>query len=372
MASPQPDQGRARPLGAWVIGAVLASQALALAQVPPPNDDGSVGRFTDSVEVGRVLVDLRVVDDRGAPVPGLRPEHFAVEVDGQPVVVESVEWVSGAWRTSAPAPAATAIDAAPAVPTASDGNSADERTAIPGRLVVILFQKDFFTASRIPGFMKMSQRAADLVARLAPEDRVAVLSFDSRLRVWLDFTADRERLQPALRHALIFERPRPLQAGPFPSLVAQLDGRAAHAAGRIEGALRVLGDALARLPGPKSLALFGWGLGRLYGGRLVPENEYPAALQALTRARTSVFALDLTEADQHTLEGGLIHLAEETGGFYAKTHTFADIALGKLERALSGYYVLSLEAPAALGYHTLRVRLRGRKGTVLTRAGFET
>jgi VWFA-related protein len=348
-----------------------------------------------------VLLDLRVVDQGGAPVLGLRPEHFAVEIDGQPAQVETVEWVSGAWRGSAAdaPPGGSSPVVEPGVAAASTGDSApvpagsapsDREPArapltaaeaetetsadarVPGRLVVILFQKDFFTATRVGGYMKMTQRAAELVARLAPEDRVAVLSFDSRLRVWLDFAADRARVQHALRHALIFERPRALEASAFPSLLAQLDRRAAHAAARLDTALRVLGEALTRLPGPKSLALFGWGLGRVYGGRLVPENDYPAALQALTRARTAVFALDVTDADQHTLEYGLKGLAEETGGFYAKTHSFADIALNKLERALAGYYVLSLEAPASLGYHSVRVRLRQRKGTVLVRPGFET
>ncbi len=349
--------------------------AVASSSLEAAGRETPAGRFTDSVEVGRVLLDLRVVDQRGAPVPGLRPEHFEVEVDGQPATVESVEWIAGAWRSGpdASVDAGTPDARALAQPSVDDGDpSTNAEPRVPGRLIVILFQKDFFTASRIGGYMKMSQRAADIVARLTPDDRVAVLSFDSRLRVWLDFTADRARLQQALRHALIFERPRALAPGPFPSLVAQLDGRAAHKAGRLESALRVLGEALARLPGPKSLALFGWGLGRQYGGRLVPENDYPAALQALTRARTTVFALDVTEADQHTLEGGLINLAEETGGFYAKTHSFADIALGKLERALGGYYVLALQAPARVGYHALHVRLRGRKGTVMARPGFET
>ena len=97
-------------------------------------------------------------------------------------------------------------------------------------------------------------------------------------------------------------------------------------------------------------------------------HEYEPALAALSRAGVSVFTLDLTDADYHSLELGLQQMAEDTGGTYARTHLFPANALRQLEAALSGHYVLSFERPPLpRGEHRMRVRLSGRHGTVLAR-----
>src|SRR5947208_7749015 len=50
-------------------------------------------------------------------------------------------------------------------------------------------------------------------------------------------------------------------------------------------ALLIIGNALRPIRGPKSMILFGWGLGTLSGGRVWMERSYPAARQALEGAR---------------------------------------------------------------------------------------
>ena len=62
-----------------------------------------------------------------------------------------------------------------------------------------------------------------------------------------------------------------------------------------------------------------------------------------------------------------MQVAEDTGGFYAKTHLFPDQALKRVERALSGYYVLSFERPEGKpGRRRLEVDLvKGRGARVL-------
>jgi hypothetical protein len=95
--------------------------------------------------------------------------------------------------------------------------------------------------------------------------------------------------------------------------------------------------------------------------------DYAPARHALQKARCSVFALDVTNADYHSLEVGLIQVAEDTGGFYAKTHIFPDAAMKRMARALSGYYVLSFERPEGKsGLRRLDVDVvKGKKGRVL-------
>jgi VWFA-related protein len=336
------------------------------AATPPP-------RFKDSVTVARVLMDVRVVDDHGVPVTGLAVGNFKVELDGQPVSVESARWVDESVKTSSEPPAAAMID--PAIEDIviyADDAALPETEPPPGRLLVLLFQKDLGMAARIPGLLKMSARAAQWMERLGPRDRVAVLSFDSQLRFWLDFTRDRERLERTLEHAVVMGTPLHLDPGEPPSLLEHFDRAAARRAATLETALLVLGRALGELPGPKSLVLFAGGMGRLVGGMVMAEADYGPAIEALTAAQTTVFAMDITEADAHSLEIGLQAVAQDTGGTFAQTYNFPGVAMALLERALAGHYELSLEAPPNRGTHTLEVKLIGRKGTVLARPTFQS
>ncbi len=359
------------------LGAVLACVALvpsALAQSPEPTATPAP-RFSDSVTVARVLIDLRVIDAHGRPVTGLTRESFRVEVDGRPVEVESVRWID---EGASPGleedglPAESVDPSVEDVVVSADAGSVPPAEPPPGRLLVLLFQKDLSMASRIPGLLKMSRRAAGWMRRLAPGDRVAVLSFDSQLRTWLDFTGDRERLARTLERTLVTGTPLPADPGDAPSLLEHLDRGAARRAATLETALLVIGRALGELPGPKSLVLFAGGLGRLAGGMVLPEADYGPAVAALTAAHTTVFALDITEADAHSLEVGLQAAAADTGGTYARTYNFPGVAMELLERTLAGHYELSLEAPREAGAHALSVELVGRKGSVLVRPRFES
>jgi VWFA-related protein len=325
--------------------APAAALALALASEDPPEV-----HLRERVDVERVLIELRVVDGHGRPVRGLGPDHFRVRLAERDVAVESAFWVDGA--------------EAPLAEQAREAGLAPE--APRGRLVVFFFQKDL-ERSRIGGLMHMTREAAAMLDRLAPEDRVAVASFDSHLKLWADFTEDRATARRALEHSILFGgRPAPPRSFHPPALGPSFDRAAARRAGTPERALFVLGEALKEVPGAKSLVFFGWGLGRFSSTGVHMEPDYEPARRALIEARTAVFALDVTNADYHSLEVGLEQVSEDTGGFYVKTHLFQAQALRRLEGALSGHYVLVLDAPPlGPGPHPLRVRLRGRDGEVL-------
>jgi VWFA-related protein len=333
---------------------VSAAAALVLAVAFGPQDPPV--RLRERVEVERILVQARVVDARGQPVLGLRPEHFGVTLGGRAAAVESVFWVEGAEP-----------------PLPEEAAEAGVRPPAPdGRLVAFFFQKDL-ERSRVGGLMKMTREAASLLDGLASEDRVAVLSFDSHLKLWVDFTRDRDAARHALEHSILFgSRPPVPRSFHPPALGPSFDRVAARRAATPEAALLVLGKALKDVPGAKSLVFFGWGLGRFSSTGVHLERDYEPARRALLEARTSVFTLDVTDADYHSLEVGLEQVSYDTGGFYAKTHLFQAQALRRLEGALAGHYVLVLEAPRLPpGPHRLRVRLRGREGTVLAPPAWE-
>jgi VWFA-related protein len=313
-------------------------------------------RFAERVEVRRLLIDVRVVSDRGEPVLGLQPEDFRVRIGGTPARVESAQWVVGG------------LDAEPPVGFIEGVVSGSSRAEAPprgGRLIVLLFQKSL-ERSRIVGLMRMLIETRGFLDTFTASDRVAVLSFDSTLRIWLDFTADLERVRRVLKHGILFERPPAVQQSPFPSLVARLDPARAGRVYSIERALRLLGEALEPLPGAKSIVLIGHGFGRLGPSGVTMENEYELAREALQLARASLFCLDVTDADYHTLEAGLQVAAEDTGGFYARTHVFTQLAMDRLAGALAGYYVLFVEQPEG-DSDAVDVELVGGNGHVLAK-----
>jgi VWFA-related protein len=335
--------------------------AAALAAMAPFTAAAQDIRFRDKVEVERVVIDARALDHRGRPILGLTAADFRVKVDGKPVALESATWVA----------------AAPDQPVAPvEGGDAGATGDVvvgglpPGRLIVFFFQKDF-DSSRLPGLLRMQHKAVKFLESMGPEDRVAVLSFDTHLKLWQDFTADHAKLRRAIRQSVFFGKVSAGQSVDEPSLAANLDFEAARRAASPETALLVTARALRPLSGSKSLVFFGWGMGTLSGPLVFLDRDYGPARQALLDARTTVFTLDVTDADYHTLEVGLEQVAADTGGFYAKTHASAALAMARLEGALAGHYLLVFEKPPyRRGPHRVEVKLSGIKGSVLAKDSY--
>jgi hypothetical protein len=227
----------------------------------------------------------------------------------------------------------------------------------------------------VTGLLRMAARVREMVRRRAESDPVAVVSFDSRLRLWSDFTTSADQVDGAVRAMLLGGDAAPA-ADPSLSLAAHLEDDAAARAATAQEALLVLARALRPLPGAKSLVLVGHGFGQMaegtWSGRVdETDGPYVSVRRALEDARASVFALDVTNADAHTLEAGLMQVAEDTGGFYARTHVFAGEAMARLERALEGHYVLTFPRPVLpVGEHAVAIALVGRKGTVLAKRSY--
>ena len=312
-------------------------------------------RYAERVDVERVLVDVRVLDNLGQAVVGLDADDFRVKIGRKRVAIESVIWVGGA-KPDSGAPA-------PTVPETSS-SAAD---IAPGRLIVFVFQKDL-EPSRIVGFMRMLIEAQTFIDDLTPRDRVAVVSFDSRLRIWLDFTSDGDAVRRVLGRGILLEEPHPVPGTSAVSLMGRLGEEAASKTYTIEEALRQIAEAITDLSGAKSIVFVGHGFGRLGWTGVTMEHGYEEAVDALLEARASVFTLDVTRADYHSLDVGLQSVSRHTGGIFARTHLFPSQAMKRLAGALAGYYVLVLESPDVdPGTHEIEVRLMRRQGTVFAK-----
>jgi VWFA-related protein len=321
----------------------------------------------EEARVERVVVDAYVTDPRGDPIPDLTAEDFRVRVDGKRIALESAEWIP------ADAPEALPIETdASGLPTLPVGRPRVELA--PGRLLIFFFQTNY-EPTRLVGLMRMGLQARRFLDGLLPTDRVAVLSFDSHLKLRQDFTNDRGLIEAAIDEAIrtgTSDAPIKLES---PSLARHLDFIAAKKAVTPEKALALISRAVEKIPGGKSMLYFGWGLGTI-GGLAGPNpkdvRDWKEAYPALASARISIFTLDVTDADYHTLEGTLMGVSDLTGGTYQKTHIFPTLAMDRVARAISGRYVLVFRKPdGKRGTHEIKVELVDHKGSVHARTYYE-
>ncbi|MDQ3280646.1 MAG: hypothetical protein M3Q69_04465 [Acidobacteriota bacterium] len=317
-------------------------------------------QYDESIDVSRVLLDVRVTRTGGDPILDLTPPDFTVSIGGAAARVLSASWVdenSGAKR--ADELAALGADEKDLLlrPAASwDG----------ARLVVVFVQTDFGRQpTRVRRQMGFNRYAEKIVNSFHPDDRVAVLSFDSHLKLRADFTRDRDVVTRAIRESIQIDHPAAVAADAEPSLAKLLDRDAMNRTTSSEQALTLLGEALGRIEGPKTLLLAGWGLGDKVGPILVMKSEWRKARTALLNAHATVFALNTGVGGE--LTAGLEFAAQETGGFHARTWEFPDQVVNRLERTMRGHYELelALDKPLAAGTHAIAVKVNRRGAIVL-------
>ena len=321
------------------------------------------GQVHEQITVERILVDARVTDDRGNPILGLKPADFVAKVDGKPATVESVEWIP---ETAAQREIAGIDDTAAATP--------DTPVMPPkGRLFIYFIQTDFArNTARLAGQMSFLHYTDEMIDSLEHSDRVCVFSFDSHLKFRLDFTDDKRQIHDAVEQALMTDEPPPPPVVPNPSVARRLDRDEMKKAASSEEALILVANAVRNIEGPKSILLFGWGLGMRSGNAVVMHHKYPIARYALETSRVTVFAIDTTEADYHDLEFGLKQAAADTGGMYTRAFRFPQIAVDMVEKVLAGHYELEVRKPALSerGYHTIETDVKRRGAMVYARSSY--
>ena len=329
--------------------ALLVSPLSTVSQEPDREET-----FGDEITVSLRALTVRVVDGLGNPVLGLAPGDFRVRVGKQEVPVASVDWIgSGEVEDSGG--------------TARDTLESVEPPAPRGRTMVFFVQADL-NPSRIHGQLELRSATKDFLAKLSPEDQVAVVSFDSHLKLRQDFTRDREAIHKALDWAMLFGHESGTFGGEPVSLARTFDFDAAWRAASAERGLEVTAKALEPLPGEKVVVFVGWGLGTFGSNGVKMKPAFAPAVRALKAAKATVFVLDITNAEYHSLEVGLEAIAAATGGTYSKTYLFPLHATDFLARATSGHYLLTLDRDALPeGGGRVEIGLRGKKGTVLAR-----
>jgi VWFA-related protein len=308
----------------------------------------------ETIRVERALVEVRVLDHDGRPVRGLGPGDFRLEVRGEPTPVLSVDWFEGYGG---------ADDAAPGEP-AEEGRL----PAPTPRYTVLLVQRDL-DPSRIVQLMRLRPHVLEMIDDLAPSDRMAILVHEGRLHLLADFTDDRAALRRVADGTIVHRVPFPeIPASDEASLRERIGEEGLEGAVHVETALYRLGEALRDLPGSKTIFFFAFGLGVFSGAGVLERPDQDRAVDSLRAANATLFTIDLTNADFHSLEGPRIRTTRETGGLYVRGHVRPAMALERLRDAAAGYYVLSYVPPADAGPQP-RVTVRVPGHEVLKGAG---
>jgi VWFA-related protein len=358
-----------RAAALWASGFLLSSLmagAAPPAEPPvsvPPDDRPPQESFTDEISVSLSTVVVRAVDTWGRPILGLEPKDFRVRAGDQEIPVVAVDWIAASEESPGPSAVTT-----PEAPAAGEPAASAPAAPPPGRLVVVFVQADL-NPTRISGQLRLRPFTRELLDSLSPQDRVAVVSFDSHLKLRQDFSRDRAATHAAIDEGMIFNREREVPEESEVSLARGFDFAAARAAASTERGLELTAQALAPLPGEKMMIFLGWGFGRFGADGVHMTPAYYRAVRALGASRTPVFALDVTSADSHSLAAGLGGVAAATGGMYLSSFRLPHLATDILAKAISGYYILTLDPGQLSGVTGRRVtiELRGKRGDVLAR-----
>jgi len=316
-------------------------------------------QFGETMTVVRYLVEARVTDTAGRAATDLPASEFSVTIGKARAHVEAADW-NGSTR-----PPASGAETAIAGESPSNENSAMGSAA--GRNVVFFVQTDFGRDSgRILGQMAFMANLADkVVGMLRPEDRIAVVSFDSHLKLRCDFTTDRAAALEAIRGAIAIDKPAPpVVPANGPSLFAGIDATAAKKSARAETALLLVARALRPIEGERMMFLVGWGFGDMIwgkgvgGSRLVLPRAWSDAVGLLHRDHVPVITIG-TGSGQLTL--GVALTARVTGGLHTSALApFPEQTLTRIEGALAGYYelVLRMDEPLVPGEYPIVIRTK--------------
>jgi len=376
-------------LGVLVI-ATFVSSVVPSAQQPPT--------FRSGVEL--IEVDATVIDDDGNPIPDLRAADFSVTVDGEPRAVLQAQFIS------LRAPESSSL---PADFPAEDAGYTSNADADPGRLIIILVDEESMPWGE---GRRLMDAAAGFVDSLGPGDRVSVVAMPQP-GVYVDFTSDHDRARRAVAGMSGLGVPAMGGTGIEFEILQETRRRTAAVLHGIESIL----EGMRRVEGPKALV---W----LSGGLVIDGEELGlkkiADLVAASRTTLYIFMLDellvdgsrsasgalpdafvvenspmrgggpggvetafvagepadaglrLGAPNRRVQEQGLMAAASMTGGSLLRTYYNPGPLFDRLERELSGYYLLGVESTAAdrggefrdievsVGRHGARVRSHRR------------
>jgi VWFA-related protein len=315
----------------------LLFAAAAAGQQPP---------FGEKIDVNLVLLDAVVTDARGNQILGLDKDDFVVMENGVPQKIDSVDYFTNRRMLNAPEnKAAFKVE-----------RVRDER------YFVFFFDKPQENA--LFDRLVLARKAAkDFIDKqMKPNDVIAIVGHDVRLKIYCDFTSNKSQLARALDQSSGNARGM-TDASNAPasgaSILRHLDTtRMINSTGTVYEALELLGEALRPIRARKDLVLFSAGIyepgEEIRNGMILNTSRYyDPMIGALNRADVSVYSVNLQDAPNPPpfVDQTLQRIAGDTNGDYFRFNTSFSPALRRIENVTNGYYLISYYTNHPAGQH---------------------
>jgi len=342
------------------------SIALFLAASTAVAQPQQTGKFGEKVDVNLVLLDAVVTDSRGNQILGLDKDDFVVKENGIAQPIDSVDYFTNRQLLNEPE-----SKAAFKVERVHDQ-----------RYFVFFFDKPNSGGAFFDRLSLARRGVKDFIHnQMKPTDFAAVVSHDVRLKVYSDFTNDRQQLERAVDSTSRFGLGLThSNAEPgTPSILRNDSSQIVDATGTVYQALELLGNQLRPIRARKDIVLFSVGVvepgEQIQNGMVVsPSRYYDPMIRALNRADVTVYPVSLLEnPDQppfvhQTLE----RIAGDTNGQYFRYNTSFAPALRQIDKLSNGYYLISYytKARSGNGYQKVDVAVKNPEFRVRARQGY--
>ncbi|CAM2006523.1 hypothetical protein [Acanthopleuribacter pedis] len=345
----------------WLIGLLLFPLGFSAQEL----------EIQEDLTVGRVVFEVRVVDRLGQPVAGLQAENFQLKIGKKAVPILDCEWVD---RRLPVERAVVDPDWKPELEQ-TDHAFIDEMGPLPGepgygkeKFTVVFFQGSI-NPERLSGMVRSRGFTQQVVDSLPTDGYTAVFSFHSHLQMKSDFTRDTDILEDALWEAVQSDPEVVFYAANYPTLTPYFSEERGREVADVETAFLELARALRNFNGAKNLIFVGWGIGSWSPSAGMRYNgTYYRAVEELIEADVSVFSLDLTLADYHSLAEGMAKLSVQTGGAYWSLFRWPNRAVKMINGTMAGHYTLTYEHPTGLRKNAkYRLRLKNARGSLVVR-----
>ena len=319
-------------------------------------------KFEEKVDVNLVLVDVTVTDSKGNQILGLTKDDFIVKEDGVAQALDSVDYFTNRRLLTDPeSKAAFKVE-----------RVRDERYFVLffDKLTDTSFYPDFFSE-----LMKAKQASLEFVQNeLLENDRVAIVGFDTRLKVYSDFTSDKKQLERALNDAVKFSNG--ITKTDSPTILKDLTRKQMDKPRNTYEAIKILAGTLQPIQARKVVVLFSPGIAENITSTGFSQDEtwYQPMIHALNKANITVYPISLLRGVfHHPVFDSLSRMASDTGGDFYRDVVNYRMPLQKVENVNNGYYMVTYYArkPAAKdGYQRVQVSIKNPEFRVKARDGY--
>jgi VWFA-related protein len=323
-------------------------------------------QYGEKLDVNLVLLDAVVTDARGNQILGLDKNDFVVKENGVPQQVDSVDYFTNRRLLNSP-----------------ESKAAFKVERVHDQRYFVFFFDKPSEAGVFFNRLALARNAVKDFIRndMKPTDVAAVVAHDVRLKVYSDFTSNREQLARAVDETALYGRGIIVSdtVPDAPSILRGSQSQLIDRTGTVYEGLQFLGERLRGIRARKEIVLFSLGIHEpgeeIRGGMLVSTSRYyEPMVRALNRADVTVYPISLLEDPSQPpfVHQTLERVAADTNGEYFRFNTSFSPALRQIDKLSNGYYLIGYytKPKNGAGFQKVNVALKNPDFRIRARQGY--